>query len=226
MTDATDSIETRSATRSGKPAGKTRSIKHLLWWCFLAIALVTLGVGMVLWNDPVGGAVWPGHVPTDHAVSLNEALRWRIVLGLVLIIAAAGSVFYQLHRLIVRPLEKTAAVAGCMAEGNLGVTIPSCSSDEIGRIGASMNGLAVNFQEALILVWNQTENAIDRLRNATGQIAPGDPMRCPPEMMADLTSARQDLETMQMMVRAFDLYDVTITGGDVLAAQDEADTLN
>jgi len=29
-----------------------------------------------------------------------------------------------------------------------------------------------------------------------------------------------------MMVRSFDLYDVTITEGDVLAAKDKADLLN
>jgi hypothetical protein len=41
-----------------------------------------------------------------------------------------------------------------------------------------------------------------------------------------LTSARQDLETMRMMVRSFDLYDVAITENDVLTAKDTADTLN
>ena len=226
MTDAIDSTKTCPAAHAGRPPGKHRSIKRLLWWCFLTIVLVTLGVGAVLWSDPVGLAFSQGDGQTAHAVALHAALRWRIALGAVLIIAAAGSVFYRLHRLIVRPLEQAAAAAGCMAEGNLGVTIPHCPPNEIGRIGESMNGLAVNFQEALILVWNQTANAIDRLRRATGQMSPGDPMRCPPEMMADLTSARHDLETMQMMVRSFDLYDVTITEGDVLAAKDKADMLN
>jgi hypothetical protein len=44
--------------------------------------------------------------------------------------------------------------------------------------------------------------------------------------VTDLTSARQDLETMRMMVRSFDLYDVAITKTDVLTAKDTADTLN
>lgn len=219
MTEATDSMKTRPAVDAGTPSGTPRSIKHQLWWCFLAIVLVTVGVGAVLWRHPVGGA--PG-----VAAALHETFRWRIALGAVLIIAAAGSVFYRLHRLIVRPLEKTAAVAGCMAEGNLGVTIPAWPANEIGRIGESMNGLAVNFQEALILVWNQTDNAIDRIRRATGQVSSGAAGSCPPEWLADLTSAQRDLEAMQRMVQSFDLYDVTITEGDVLAANSKTDTLN
>ena len=99
-------------------------------------------------------------------------------------------------------------------------------SNEIGRIGESVNGLAINFQEALILVWNQTENAINRLRHTTRQMAPDTATCISPEMLAELTSARQDLETMQMMVRSFDLYDVTIREGDVLTANDKAKTLN
>ena len=46
------------------------------------------------------------------------------------------------------------------------------------------------------------------------------------EMKADLDSARRDLEMMQMMVRSFDLYDVTINESDLLTAKDKAEALN
>ena len=101
-----------------------------------------------------------------------SALRWRIMLGAALIITAAGSVFFLLNRMIANPLEKAASVAERMAEGNLAITIPADLPKEISRIGESVNGLAVNFQEALILVWNQTENAIACIRRSTQDMSP------------------------------------------------------
>jgi hypothetical protein len=44
--------------------------------------------------------------------------------------------------------------------------------------------------------------------------------------VANLTSAQQDLETMQTMLRSFDLYDVTISEGDVLTAKDKVEMVN
>jgi methyl-accepting chemotaxis protein len=226
MTDAINSTETRSVTEAFQAPVKFRSLKRQLLGCFLTIALVTLGVAIVLMVELAGGLLRFGQPLPETAAVLDWGLCWRIALGAALIIAAAGGAFYLLNRLIVLPLEKAAAVAGRMAEGNLGVTIPTSAPNEIGRLGESINGLAVNFQEALILVWNQTENAIARIHRTTRRLTPERTTDVASEMMADLSSARQDLENMQMMVRSFDLYDVTINESDVLTAKDTAPGLN
>jgi hypothetical protein len=57
-------------------------------------------------------------------------------------------------------------------------------------------------------------------------VTPGGDGHVAPDIVAELNSARQDLETMQMMVRSFDLYDVAITDKDVLTAKGTADTIN
>jgi methyl-accepting chemotaxis protein len=128
--------------------------------------------------------------------------------------------------MIALPLEKAAEAAGRMAEGNLSETIAASACDEIDRIGEGVNSLSVNFQEALILVWNQTENAIARIRRTAHQLEPEEKVCNMVEMKADLDSARRDLEMMQMMVRSFDLYDVTINESDLLTAKDKAEALN
>ena len=226
MTHATDNIENRSAAVVSRPSGKIRSIRHHLLWCFLIITLVSLGVGCVLLADSVGASALKGQGLPDQALAFWKPLHWRIAIGILLIISAAGGVLYRLNRMIVRPLERTAAAAGRMAEGNLGETIAACACDEIDRIGEGVNSLSVNFQEALILVWNQTENALARIQRTTRQLAPEKAACGSAEMMADLTTAQQDLETMQMMVRSFDLYDVTITDRDMVTAKDKAEVPN
>jgi methyl-accepting chemotaxis protein len=187
---------------------------------------VALGVGCLLLVDPAGSSAWKGQNLAGQAVAFWPTLNWRIAFGILLIISAAGGLLYHLYRMIALPLEKAAEAAGRMAEGNLSETIAASACDEIDRIGEGVNSLSVNFQEALILVWNQTENAIARIRRTAHQLEPEEKVCNMVEMKADLDSARRDLEMMQMMVRSFDLYDVTINESDLLTAKDKAEALN
>ena len=226
MTDERDNhnIDRQPGSREG--SGEKGHLKHQLLWCFLTIALFTSGISIVLLATLGDGLRLTGAVPAELGAVFSATLRWQIALSAALTIAATGGVFIFLYRRVARPLEKAAEVAERMAEGHLGETLSNHPPNEIGRIGESINSLAVNFQEMLILVWNQTDNAIARLRRTTGQVGTAGVHDLSPDMVTDLTSARQDLETMRMMVRSFDLYDVAITKNDVLTAKDTADTLN
>ena len=226
MTDALDNTKTGPKMLSREGSRRIGHLKHHFLVCFLSITLVTMGVSIALMIELGSSSHGTEVVNPDSAAAFLAALRWRIVWGAALIITTVGGVFIFLNGRIARPLAKTAAAVERMAEGCLETTIPDDSPNESGRIGASVNGLAVNFQEVLILVWNQTDNAITRIRRTVRQLTPGIEKSLSPDMLEDLASARQDLETMQMMVRSFDLYDVAITESDVLAAKSAADTIN
>jgi methyl-accepting chemotaxis protein len=226
MTDVRDNHNIDLQPDSRERSGEKGHLKHQLLWCFLTISLFTSVISIVLLVTLGDGLRLTGAVPAELGAIFSATLRWQIALSAALMIAATGGVFIFLYRQVARPLEKAAEVAERMAEGHLGETLSNHPSNEIGRIGESINSLAVNFQEMLILVWNQTDNAIARLRRTTGQVRTDRAQDLSPEMLTDLTSARQDLETMRMMVRSFDLYDVAITKNDVLTAKDTADTLN
>jgi len=226
MTDVRDNHNIDHQPGSREHSGVRGHLKHQLLWCFLTISLFTMGISIVLLVTLGDGLRLTGTVPAELGAVFSATLRWHIASSAALMIAATGGVFIFLYRRVARPLEKAAEVTGRMADGHLGETLPNHPPNEIGRIGESINSLAVNFQEVLILVWNQTDNAIARLRRTIGQVRPDREHDLSPDMLADLTSARQDLETMRMMVRSFDLYDVAITENDVLTAKDTADTLN
>lgn len=222
MKKAPDNTQTTSQTAAGK-AGR---LKHLFLWCFLAISLVVTGVAASLLLELGNGPGWLAAIHPDNTAALHRALRWRVAISSVIVVMAAGGIFLLLNHRIAVPLEKAADLTKRMADGYLGTTLPSRPANEIGRIGESINGLAVNFQEALILVWNQTDNAIDCIRRTTGHMRPDGDQRASQEMMADLQSAQQDLETMRMMVRSFDLYDVTISANNGLTAKDATKPFN
>lgn len=229
MTDATDKRQTAATAKVGDSSGKRKSIRYHLLWCFLIITLVSLGAGAILLVNPAGGSAWHSHNMPGTSGVIGKSLPWRVAIGILLIIAAAGGVFYRLYRIIVCPLEETAASAGRIAEGNLSETVSACACDEIDRIGDGVNSLAVNFQEALILVWNQTESAIAQIQRTTRRLRSDkadNAMDGAEQMIADLNAIRQDLETMHMMIRSFALYDVTISEGDILTAKDKVETRN
>ena len=215
---------TETSFREGP--GKIGQLKHQFLWCFITIILVTTGVSIMLMIELGNGLRLTEMVSQGGPVTFLAVLRGRIILGAVLIITISGGIFLFLYARIARPMETMAATAGRMAEGCLGATIPDHLPNEIGRVGASVNSLAVNFQEVLILVWNQTEDALSKIRRTTHHVTPGGDGHVAPDIVAELNAARQDLETMQMMVRSFDLYDVAITDKDVLTAKGAADTIN
>jgi methyl-accepting chemotaxis protein len=225
----TNVLDNAKAAPQPKPAERPRNaghLKHLFLRCFLAnvLAATVVGIGLAI---HIGSLLdGPGSLTTDSAAAVFAAIGWPIALGIAVIISVAAGIFLFLTRGIAIPLEKTAAASGRLADGNLGATLPDHLPNEIGRIGESINGLSVNFQETLILIWNQTENAIAKIQHTTEMRTP-DGKRCIAEDMAsDLHSARQDLETMRMMVRSFDLYDVTVTANDRLAAKEAVKPLN
>jgi len=226
MSQPQNNTKTAPETRFRERSGRIGQLKHQFLWCFIAIILVTTGVSMALMIELGNGLRLTETVSQGNPVAFWAVLRGRIVLGAVLIITAAGGIFLFLYAKIARPMETMAATAGRMAEGYLGATIPDHLPNEIGRVGASVNSLAVNFQEVLILVWNQTEDAISKIRRTSHQMTTGGDGHVAPDIVEELKSARQDLETMQMMVRSFDLYDVAITDNDVLTAKGVADTIN
>lgn len=226
MREALDNTKTEPKMLSRERSGRIGHLKHQFMVCFLSITLVTMGVSIALMIELGSSSHWAEVVNPENAAVRLTVLRWHIVVGTALILAAVGGVFLFLNGKIACPLEKTAAALERMAEGCLETTIPDDSPNEIGRIGTSVNSLAVNFQEVLILVWNQTDNAITRIRRTARQLTPDREKPLSSDMMEDLASARQELETMQMMVRSFDLYDVAINESDVLTAKRAADTIN
>jgi hypothetical protein len=210
-------------TVSGSPREKTGQIKYQMFWCFLLLAGVSLCVGIVLMFEPSRGLAWGGNIHGEEASLSYAALRWRIALGIGLVISTHALVFLFLVRRIANPLAKSALAAQRMADGHLGATLPTAVPNEIGCLGEHINGLAVNFQEVLTLVWNQSEAAITRLRRTTRPAQEDKGGSLPSGMMAELAAAQHELETLRMMVRSFDLYDVAITANDHLAAKEESE---
>ena len=109
MTQTLDNTKTDPKTGSRERPVRIGHLKHQFLWCFLTITLVTTGVGIALMIELVSGPRLTETVNPGNTVAFLAALRWRIVLGALLIIIATGVVYLFLYARIARPLEKVAS---------------------------------------------------------------------------------------------------------------------
>jgi methyl-accepting chemotaxis protein len=198
-------------------------LRRKLRQAFGLMLLLTLLAGGGLMLDlgrlPLqAGAIVPGRTAAETpALAIQTQARARRgILGFtVLVLAGLATTYLFLQRRLIVPLEHAAAAGRRMAEGRLDQTLPVEIPDEIGQINENMNTLGVNLQELIVLVWNQTGNSVrdlDHLRQ-------GLPPQGTAEAATVIGRLQQDLGDMQRMVKAFDLYDVVLTGTTARAAQ-------
>ncbi len=144
-------------------------------------------------------------------------LRMLLVICISFILMIAAMVVFI--RNIVEPLDTIANAARKIASGHLDETVPIRYDDEIGKIGKLLNDLAINLQEILLHLWNSTGQNIALLNNMYTIICSQADSCKSRELEEDVEYVRQDMENLQEMVKTFDFYNVELSDGRLLAAE-------
>jgi PAS domain S-box-containing protein len=91
----------------------------------------------------------------DLSLSIEEKLaevsgdRWLMILwGLATVIFIILSLFFLLHRLVLRHISSLSHAASLIAEGNTNITVDIKGKDEIGLLGEAFNRMAVEVNDA------------------------------------------------------------------------------
>jgi HAMP domain-containing protein len=226
--------DTPKTAAAPTPGRRGLSLRRKLQFGFLLVTLLTVltGGGLTVHLtvlDPIitEGVFNPPPVADQEArVRLLQRVRYALLGGTLLVLAALGTIYLFLERHVLHPLEHTAAAARQMVDGRLDATVPIQDPDEIGRLGQMFNDLGVNLQELILLVWNQTGSALNALEGINQQLVGNDPAPLAKELHANLQAVGQNLETMQTVAQSFDLYDVLLTGHGAVAMEDLMDRAN
>jgi signal transduction histidine kinase len=111
--------------------------------------MVVVGVPIRLSSGKVDGAV----VINSPVVAVNDFLRniyWFIGLGALAGILLSFLIVQLLTRSLVRPLRAMQDTTGAIAKGEYGARVEIDSTDEIGRLGTSINQLAVDLGQFML----------------------------------------------------------------------------
>ncbi len=207
--------------------------KRLLIYFFLVIfASLTVTADMIY---EIGSAKTLNHIShsitsqlTDDAADQFEMgqvehvlsrLQWRMILVLAIVFILVVATMVVFIRNIVEPLDTMAMSARKIASGHLDETVPIRYDDEIGKIGKLLNELAVNLQEILLHLWNSTGQNIALLDNMYNVICTQAESCKSRQLEEDVETVRQDMLYLQEMVKTFEFYNVELSDGRLLAAQ-------
>lgn len=116
----------------------------------------------------------------DRARRTADAASRRMALLLLAGIAFAGLCVFLLSRAILGPLERLTRAAGEIESGNLNLTVPVTSQDELGQLAAAFNAMAAGLRELrqtehghLLHALRVSQLAIDHLPEAVAVVSAG-----------------------------------------------------
>ncbi|HEY2292281.1 MAG TPA: ATP-binding protein [Thermoanaerobaculia bacterium] len=120
----------------------------------------------------------------DRARKVAAAASRSMAIALLLGTAFAGLAVFLLSRAILGPLERMTAAARQIESGNLDLTVPVTSRDELGQLAAAFNAMAGGLRELretdqarLLRARRISQSAIDKLPEAVAVVSPEGPER-------------------------------------------------
>ncbi|MBI5845527.1 MAG: hypothetical protein HZB23_12760 [Deltaproteobacteria bacterium] len=131
------------------------------------------------------------------AASGELALLLLLVLVLGFFLAGAVHFYYRWHL----PLAESLGVIMDMADGKFDGTAPPT------LLGDAVNQVSVNTQEAFLLVWNHTKDALGSVAGARESIAAHDEM-AGAEILKNLDKLDEALAGIRDVISAFGFYGV------------------
>jgi len=206
--------------------------RYMVPFCLLALVVVGMNVKFIFdMSDEtaqktiledvrlISGTDASGEQPsTLRTVSI---FRTRLLLLLAANAVCWGLLFYLFFRRFVVPLESILRGAQEIAEGNLAVTWPSCSADQIRKLGDAVSNIAANYQEVLLL----TGTKLGHCRSAVEKIEEllDDEPRpvSEPQLRQQLQIIENELNMLTKMIKSFEFYQTYFDGSKVVRRDPE-----
>ena len=139
------------------------------------------------------------------------------LLLLALLIAVQTAALFVFHHYVLKPLAHVHAATRQMTDGHLDILARIARQDEIGRLGESINDLAVNMQEVLLFVWNHSQQSRELFDQTAERLAAPEPL---PAIQDNLKKMRQNNEDLKAIVLSFSYFEIRLEHERMLAESD------
>jgi uncharacterized membrane protein YtjA (UPF0391 family) len=184
-------------------AADSMSLKNKALFFFVLAVLLTLTV--------FGGICSTAGVPP---ATVSLALFFLLC---TLVAAVLGFHFY-----VLKPLAEINAVTKLMTDGCLDGLNRIRRNDEIGRLGETINDLAMNMQEVLLFVWNHSQENRALMQEIGEQL---DACACTQvdtrtAVQEELAKMRQADEDLKAIVLTFSYFEIRLEHERMLAESD------
>jgi methyl-accepting chemotaxis protein len=208
-----------------RPNLKKKSLRKRLLAAFCALALVAVVVNLnfvLHWDakqtrayiincfkQVAGAEANPGSaVPTTF--------RNHLLLVLAITAVCFATIIYLFYKRLLAPLDAIAESGIEISNGNLDVSAPSNSLDEIGELGQVVNQIAANYQEVLLFTGTTAGNSHSAVEKIEGLLNRQQPSENVNELQEQVDIVKRDLETLEEMVKEFRFFETYFDGRKVV----------
>lgn len=204
--------------------GRLRRNRLVLLFFLLAFVAVAVNVKLIvnataeiartsqISPGNAGGVRSPDQPYNPDAV---HAFRNQLWVLLAVTILCFGSMMYLLVTRLILPLTTIEQSAKEIAEGNLNVNIPSYPRDELGELGQTLNSVAANFQEVLLLMGTAVGHSYARVEKIE-QSLEGHGLGPGNDVKDEVAALRKDLEMLGGVLKDFRFYQARFDGRKVV----------
>ncbi len=160
-----------------------------------------------------------GSLATDSDVLLETTSQYRLNLLILLGITVFcfGAIIYLFIKRFFAPIDSIARAAREISVGNLDVTAPSNTRDEVGRLGQTVNGIAANYQEILLFSGTKLGNMSETVERLETMLKEDPNLVVTEEHQALLDDLKADLDDLTDVVKDFTYYQAEFDGKKVIA---------
>lgn len=207
------------------------TLRRRLLVVFSLMAIVSVGVnvlfilGMQVSSEPGAHSeiehttLNAGTSPLGSGKGLETTARYRSNLLILLGVTAVcfGTIIYLFVKRFFVPVDKIAKSAQEISVGNLSVTAPSNTMDEIGRLGQAVNNIAANYQEVLLFSGTKLGTMSETVERLEKMVQEEPNLEDSEEYRAQLNALKSELDDLINVVKEFNYYQAEFDGKKVIA---------
>jgi HAMP domain-containing protein len=228
---ATDADGVRYAPNSLRLLSTVVRNRFVLIFCLLALIALAANIKLIVdFNSGINPKEKAyerslGEQASDSAdlAHFVKDFKTRLFVLFGILVVCLGSILYLFVTRTIVPLHKITYATDAIAKGNLSVTVPAGTNNDIGALGSAVNELAANFQEIVLLTGTATGNsfaAIEEIEKALNE------KRLVPsaELEQQVSSLKQDMEMLSSLIRNFKFYKARFEGRKVVSYGHKSDS--
>ncbi len=217
--------ENSSSRPPRHPIFKKKSLRKrlLVVFCGLALAAILVNLNFVLHWDAkqtqgyiLNGVKQISSENENPGTGVPATFRNHLLLVLAITALCFAAIIYLYVKRLLGPLDDIAQTGIEISNGNLDVSAPSNTLDEIGELGQVVNQIAANYQEVLLFTGTTAGNSHSAVERMEKLLNRQQPTADVDELREQVDIVKRDLETLEEMVTEFRFFETYFDGRKVV----------
>jgi len=154
--------------------------------------------------------------PVNMELASLKGQKIRMTVLLAVMVVCFGAIVYLFFRNVTVPLAGLTRATRRMSRGDLSVTVQVHSENDFEEIARTINDMAANFQEVLLLMGTTVGNLQSSVEEIERLIESNNAPRYSEDFRNQVQAIKRDLELLSSVMREFEFYHTRFDGRKVV----------